>query len=166
MVILVMGVSGSGKTTVGRLLAERIGATFIEGDTHHPAANIAKMERGEPLTDADRLPWLEALRALIENLMERGETGVVACSALKARYREQLRVDHPRVHLVYLDGDAATIRARMDARTDHFMPPELLQSQFDALEPPAEADVIVSIGQTPGEIVQVICDRLNLHLEA
>jgi gluconokinase len=162
MVILVMGVSGSGKTTVGRRLADRLGAAFIEGDAYHPAANVAKMERGEPLTDADRRPWLEALRAVIEDLLERSETGVVACSALKARYRARLHVDHPRVRLVYLEGDAATIRARMEARADHFMPPGLLQSQFDALEPPTDADVTVSIDQTPGEIVQVICDTLGM----
>ena len=158
-----MGVSGSGKTTVGRLLADRLGATFIEGDAYHPAANVAKMERGEPLTDADRAPWLDALRAVIEELLERDATGVVACSALKARYRERLHVGHPRVRLVYLEGDPPTIRARMEARADHFMPPDLLRSQFEALEPPTDADVTVTIDQTPGEIVQAICDGLNLN---
>ena len=158
-----MGVSGSGKTTVGRMLAERLGWTFIEGDAHHPPANVTKMGEGAPLTDADRAPWLDALRALILDLLQEGRSGVVACSALKAAYRERLLVDHPGVHLVYLNGDADAILQRMQRRTDHFFPPELLQSQFDALEPPGNEAFTVAIDQPPPAIVQEICEGLGLE---
>ena len=137
--LIVMGVSGSGKTTVGRALAARLGWAFHDADEHHPAENVAKMARGIPLTDADRGPWLASLCALITRAMGAGECGVLACSALKQRYRDVLSI--PGVRCVHLRGDIALIRARMEARA-HFMPVALLESQFAALEAPLDAIVI------------------------
>jgi gluconokinase len=134
-----MGVSGSGKTTVGRALAERLGWGFHDADDHHPASNIEKMRQGVPLNDADRAPWLSALRAIIEVSIARGAPGILACSALKQRYRDALA--GPGVRFVFLRGDLATIRARMEGR-QHFMPIKLLESQFAALEEPADAIVV------------------------
>jgi len=130
--IVVMGVSGSGKSTVGSALAQRLRVPFLDADTLHPPANIAKMAAGEPLNDDDRHPWLEKVG---EWLADRRDGGVVACSALKRKYRDQLRAHCPRVEFLYLRGSTELIGRRLAARSGHFMPPALLQSQFNALEP-------------------------------
>ena len=155
MLIVVMGVSGAGKTTVGRMLAERMGAGFLEGDRFHPPANIAKMQRHEPLSDEDRWPWLDRLAAELHAAQDQGRSLVLTCSALKRRYRDRLRTGAPNLQFVFLHGDPGVIEARLKARKGHFMPPALLASQFDALELPGsdESAVTVSIDGTPAEIV-------------
>jgi gluconokinase len=136
-IILVMGVSGSGKSTLGARLAATLGWPFLEGDSLHPAANIAKMAAGRPLDDADRRPWLAAVGAWIDDRRDSGEAGVVACSALKRAYRDLLRGGRPDVKIIFLSGSPGLIADRLAARADHFMPPALLASQFAALEPPS-----------------------------
>ncbi|HEX8456723.1 MAG TPA: gluconokinase [Pyrinomonadaceae bacterium] len=158
--VVLMGVAGSGKTTIGRLLASELGWQFYDADDFHPPANVSKMARGIPLEDADRLPWLETLRALIRDSLARGAGGVLACSALKASYRDYLVLDE-RVKLVYLKGDFALIRERLDARRGHFMRPEMLDSQFAALEEP-ERELHIDIAAAPSEIVRAIRARLEL----
>jgi gluconokinase len=160
-VIIVMGVSGAGKTTIGRQLAEALGWEFLDGDAFHPPENVAKMARGEPLTDADRAPWLDRLHDLIAQRLADSEPAVLAASALKRAYRQRLLVDHPAVALVYLQGDHDLIDRRLNRRKGHYMPAALLQSQFAALEPPVEA-VTVDIGQPPAALVQQI--RLALEI--
>ena len=137
MIVIVMGVCGTGKTTVGRLVAERIGARFEEGDRFHPRANVEKMSRGEALDDEDRWPWLDSIGRSIDEWQRAGEDVVLACSALKARYREILLGGRPDMRLVHLFGSQALISERMAQRRHHFMPPSLVPSQFAALEPPA-----------------------------
>src|SRR5262245_29366473 len=137
MIVVLMGVTGSGKTTLGQLLADQLGWTFVEGDTFHPPENVRKMHRGEPLTDADRAPWLRALRARIDELVAAGRSAVVACSALKQAYRDVLADGRPEVVFVHLTAPAAVIRDRLDHRREHFMPAALLDSQLATLEPPA-----------------------------
>lgn len=137
--IVVMGVSGCGKTTVGRALAEALGWRFVDADDFHPPANVDKMRAGIALDDADREPWLARLNAVIRHGIATGAPLVLACSALKARYRERLRERAAGVAFLHLAGDFDTIRARLAARGGHYMPAALLQSQFDALEPPVEA---------------------------
>lgn len=159
MFIVVMGVSGSGKTTIGRLLAERLGWPFHDGDDFHPPANVAKMAAGIPLDDDDRAGWLAALAALIDDGLKHGQNGVLACSALKKAYRDVLRVDDAQVKFVYLRGDFETIRARMAKRKEHYMKEEMLRSQFEALEEPARAPA-VDISLEPGEIVNTIMEQL------
>ena len=129
MVILIMGVAGSGKTTIGRALAASLGWSFRDADDFHPAANVAKMSAGQPLTDADRAPWLAAIRAHLDDKLARGENAVVTCSALRESYRAQLLADPARVKLVHLTGDPALLAARIADRTDHFMKPQMLASQ-------------------------------------
>jgi carbohydrate kinase (thermoresistant glucokinase family) len=146
---VVMGVSGSGKTTIGRALARELGAEFLEGDTFHPAANIAKMSRGEPLTDADRWPWLDRLAEELARARTEGRKIVLACSALKRIYRDRLRRGAPALSLIYLKGGMALIRRRLEARKGHFMPPGLLQSQFAALEEPGPDESPTVIDVTP-----------------
>ena len=153
MFVIVMGVSGCGKTTVGKLLAKKIGCSFYDGDDFHPAANIAKMSQGIPLNDDDRAGWLSALADLIRATLQKGESGVLACSALKQKYRDQLRVDDKQVKFVYLKGSYDLIKARMEARPGHYMKPGMLDSQFAALEEPADA-VTVSIVEPPKKIVE------------
>ncbi|HEY8961653.1 MAG TPA: gluconokinase [Luteolibacter sp.] len=137
MRFLIMGVAGSGKTTVGRKLAETVGGTFLDADDFHPPENVAKMRAGIALDDTDRLPWLDALA---EALRSRGEKPIVlACSALKEVYRERLLEAAPDLVLVFLDGDPHLIRQRMEGRDDHFMPTSLLESQLQTLETPANA---------------------------
>jgi len=153
--IVVMGVSGAGKSTVGRLIAARLDCPFRDADSFHPAANIAKMSRGEPLTDDDRWPWLAAISAWIGEHRTAGTACVVTCSALKRIYRDIVTDrQSPDVRLVYLTGDFDLIDARLKARTGHFMPPGLLRSQFDALEEPGaeEHAITVPIDATPEEI--------------
>jgi len=139
MIIVVMGVAGSGKTTLGRALAAALGWVFVEGDDYHPAANIAKMARGEPLDDADRAPWLQRLNRRLAALDASGADAVLACSALKARYRQRLAAGLGAVRFVHLVGDAAVVERRLRGREGHFMPAELLASQSEALELPEDA---------------------------
>jgi carbohydrate kinase (thermoresistant glucokinase family) len=163
IILVVMGVSSSGKTTIGLKLAEALDCAFVDGDDLHPAANIDKMSRGEPLDDADRAPWLARIAELIDGWRERGENGVVTCSALKRAYREVIIGDRPQVRLVYLKGSFELIHARMEARLGHFMPVALLQSQFDDLEPPSadERPVVVGIEGPPDETVAAVLQQLN-----
>jgi gluconokinase len=157
--IVLMGVSGSGKTSVGRVLAQRLGVPFFEGDEFHPAENIAKIGRGQPLTDADRQPWLAALHALLAEHAHQRQSLVLACSALKAAYRQQLQAGGLDVTYVYLKGDYDLIAGRMRTRLGHFMPEALLQSQFDALEEP-EGAIAVNVDQSVEQIVAEISRRL------
>ncbi|MGK5553816.1 gluconokinase [Actinomadura kijaniata] len=164
LVVVVMGVSGSGKTTVGRLLADRLGWEYAEADGFHSEANIAKMREGTPLTDEDRRPWLESIAAWIDARLASGEPGVVTCSALKRSYRDLLAGGRPRVRLVYLAGDRDLIADRMAARGDHFFKPAMLDSQFRDLEPPApdENALHVPVTLEPEEIVQRVRAALGL----
>lgn len=162
--IVVMGVSGAGKSTVGRLIAARLDCPFRDADSFHPRANIEKMSRGEPLTDADRWPWLDAIAAWIAEHRAAGTTCVVTCSALKRVYRD-IVTDKQRadVRLVYLKGGFDLIAARLAARTDHFMPPALLKSQFDTLEEPRgdERAITAEIDGTPEEIAEAVVRQLG-----
>ena len=155
-----MGVAGSGKTTVGRMLAAELGWKFYDADDFHPPANVAKMAGGVALVDADRLPWLETLRALVRDGLARGESAVLACSALKAGYRAYLLLDE-RVKLVYLKGNFNLIQKRLATRRGHFMSAAMLESQFDALEEPAR-EFHVNISTTPDEIVRSIRLRFGV----
>jgi len=153
-VLVVMGVSGSGKSTIGALVAQRLLWEFEDADWFHPPANVDKMHNGVPLTDEDRWPWLRAIAAWIDLTRGSGRRGVVACSALTRRYRDVLIGDRAGVRLVYLKGDEALIARRIATRHEHFMPPALLHSQFEALEEPGsdEKPIIVSIEPAPREI--------------
>lgn len=159
MVIVIMGVTGSGKTTIGKLLAAKLGWRYFDADDFHPAANIKKMSSGQPLTDVDRLPWLQTLRTLVRESLDRNENCVLACSALKRSYREYLLLDE-RVKLIYLKGDARVIQARLAQRQGHYMAPALLDSQFDILEEPG-AETQVPITSSPEDIVRTIEERLH-----
>jgi carbohydrate kinase (thermoresistant glucokinase family) len=158
--IVVMGVSGCGKTTVARLLARRLGWAFAEADELHSPANVAKMRAGIPLNDDDRGPWLAAIAGRIDSARDANEPIVVTCSALKRRYRDILVGSRPDVALVYLKGDYDTIAQRMAARPHHYMPVSLLKSQFGALEEPAadERAIVLDIRHAPEELV----DQLEL----
>ena len=164
--LVVMGVSGTGKTTVGEALADRLGLRFIEGDSLHPPANIAKMSSGTPLDDDDRRPWLEILGSLLASHHAAGVSTVLTCSALKRAYRDILRADVPAgsVFFVHLAAPFEVLRARMESR-EHFMPPSLLQSQFDTLEPlgPDEAGEVFDVTPPADEVVaavqRFVCDR-------
>ena len=161
-VVVVMGVSGSGKTTIGRALARRLGWLFQEGDALHPPENVAKMRAGHPLDDADRAPWLSAIAALIDEWRARCEAGVITCSALKRRYREVIIGGRPGVRLVYLAGSRALIAERLAARRGHFLPASLLDSQFAALEPPLpeEGAIAASVDAPVAAIVARIAASL------
>ena len=162
-VIVVMGVSGCGKTTVAAGLAERLGWQLAEADMFHSPANVEKMRSAIPLTDEDRWPWLAAIAKWIDAARASGKPGVITCSALKRRYREIIVGDRPDVQLVYLKGDYDLIAGRMAAREHHYMPMGLLQSQFDALEEPGadEKATVVSIERRPEEIVEAIVGELR-----
>lgn len=162
-ILVVMGVSGSGKTTVAAMLAGALGCHFLEGDDLHPPANVAKMRGGTPLNDADRLPWLQAIAAEIDSWRRKGESGVVTCSALKRAYREIIVGERPEVTLVYLKGTRELIARRMAARHEHFMPLALLDSQFATLQEPGsdEHPIAVDIGGKPAEIVAEVLRQLG-----
>ena len=161
--IIVMGVSGSGKSTIGALLAEALGWPFADADGFHPAANVAKMAAGQPLTDADRWPWLDAIAAHIGASRTAEQPVVVACSALRRAYRERLRAGHGDLIFLHLAGAPEVIAARQAARQGHFMPPSLMASQFATLEDPAgEADAVtVSVVASPHEVVGNILSSLG-----
>jgi gluconokinase len=162
--LVVMGVSGSGKSTIADKLAERLGWTFEDGDRFHPASNVAKMSAGQPLTDEDRSPWLQAIADEIDRVCEAGERAVIACSALKRAYREILVHGRNDVRIVFLKGTQELIAGRLAARKGHFMPPGLLDSQFGTLEPPGanENPVTVSIDASVEAIVDDIVRQLKL----
>lgn len=162
-VLLIMGVSGSGKTTVAKELAARLGWPFEEGDTLHPEANVAKMHAGIPLTDADRQPWLEAVAAWVDGQRAAKQPGIITCSALKRSYRQIVVGDRPEARLVYLRGSRDLIAERLSGRSGHFMPASLLQSQIDTLEEPGpqEDALTVDIGAPPGEVADEVIRQLR-----
>ena len=156
-----MGVAGSGKTTVASLFAKKAGAVFYEGDEFHPAHNIEKMRAGIPLTDDDREQWLQVLRKIIVSAIARNEFAALTCSALKAKYRVQLQGHDTCVKFVHLTGSPALVEQRLHQRQGHFMPPGLLASQFEILEPPADA-LTFNIDQSPESIVTVLIQALEI----
>lgn len=164
-IAIVMGVSGSGKTTIAAGLARQEGWILLEGDSFHPAANVAKMKAGTPLTDEDRWPWLRAIAAREDKLRAAGQSAVVACSALKRAYRQILVGGRRDVVLVYLRGSKALITERMKARKDHFMPLALLDSQFATLEEPGpdERPIVVDIGGSADAVIQDAIRQLKEH---
>jgi gluconokinase len=161
MIAIVMGVTGSGKTSVGRLLAQQLGWEFADADDFHPSANVEKIARGIPLTDEDRAPWLERLRIQITNWIANGQNAVLACSALKRTYRQELSVG-PEVRFAYLKGSPELIAQRLRLRRGHFADEKILASQFADLEEP-ETAVTVDISQIPEKIVAQIRERLGLE---
>jgi gluconokinase len=162
VIVIVFGVSGAGKTTIGKLLAEQLGWAFYEADDFHPRANIEKMRAGRPLTDEDRWPWLERLREQIARSLTTKENAVLACSALKRAYRERLRVSDE-VKFVFLHGDYALVERQLRHRRRHFMNPALLKSQFVDLEEPGwdEEAITIELGRTPQELVKEIKAKLG-----
>ena len=162
-IVVVMGVSGSGKTTIAADIADRMGWRLLEGDAFHPPANVEKMRHAIPLTDEDRWPWLRAIATEIDNLRARGESAAVACSALKRSYRDILIGNRPDVVLVYLQGDKSLIAGRMAARHGHYMPLALLDSQFATLEEPGadERPIVVSIEPSATEIADAVLRALQ-----
>jgi gluconokinase len=160
--LVVMGVSSSGKSTVAKALAERIGWRFADGDDFHPKANVAKMSAGQPLTDDDRRPWLQAIADEIDQVTAEGDRLVIVCSALKRVYRDVMVHGRDDVRIVYLDGSKELIAKRMSVRKNHFMPPTLLDSQFKTLEVPGpdERPITVSIDDDVDGIVSAIINQL------
>ena len=165
VVLVVMGVSGSGKSTIAALLAGRLGWAFEEGDALHPQTNIDKMAAGHPLTDEDRYPWLEKVAEWVDRRLDRGENGVITCSALKRSYRQIINRRGAGVVFIFLAGSPETIGARLTERHGHFMPASLLASQFADLEElsPDEPGIRIDVGPTPGVIVQRIMDQFGLR---
>ena len=161
MIVILMGVTGVGKTTVGQLLAEKTGWPLHDADAYHSPANVEKMRAGIPLTDDDRWPWLDRLNVLLRDAESRGDSAILACSALKQRYRDRLQQGLPGVRWVYLKGDIELIRSRLRERKGHYMNPALLQSQFDALEPPGDA-LIVDVADDPATLAQRILASLEV----
>ncbi|HTW87623.1 MAG TPA: gluconokinase [Candidatus Binataceae bacterium] len=161
MVIILMGVSGAGKSTVGRLLARELDWQFFDADDLHPPANVEKMRQGIALEDNDRWPWLTAVRAVIEAVLAGLDSAVIACSALKRAYRQMLVIDPARVRIVYLKGDRRLIESRLAQRTNHFMSRGLLSTQFETLEEPVDA-LMVDVRSTPAAIVSRIRRQLGL----
>jgi gluconokinase len=161
MIVVLMGVSGSGKTSVGEAMEQRLGWPLLDADTYHPPANIEKMSRGVPLEDSDRWPWLDRLNAMVREADARGESALLACSALKARYRERLAAGLRDVRWVYLKGDFALIESRLMARKGHYMKAGLLQSQFAALEEPSDA-LVVDIADAPARIAERLVKQLEV----
>ena len=164
MVIIICGVSGVGKTTIGQLLAQELGWEFHDADDFHSVANIAKMEGGIPLTDEDRQPWLDKLRDLIEQCLAAGKNAVLACSALKKAYRDCLRVNDG-VKFVFLRGNRRKISEQLQHRHEHCMNPVLLDSQFEGLEEPqpSEHALLLELGPSPGDLVELIKTKLKLR---
>ncbi|PSB03288.1 gluconokinase [Merismopedia glauca] len=160
MICILMGVSGTGKSTIGKLLSQKLGWKFYDADDFHSEANISKMKQGIPLEDSDRLPWLQAIRAKIEAIVARQDNGIFACSALKQSYRELLQGNDPQVAWIYLKGSYQQLWQRMQDRPEHFMKPEMLQSQLDTLEIPQDA-LTVDIALNQAEIV----DRIAKYLQ-
>lgn len=160
MFYIIMGVSGTGKSTIGRLLSDRTGWAFYDADDFHPQANIDKMNIGIPLNDSDRLPWLAELKQLIRNTLNSQHNAILACSALKSKYRQILSHNHSEVVFIYLRGDYDCIQTRIHQRTGHFMNPDLLQSQFDTLEEPQDA-VIIDVSFSPEIIVEQILEQIS-----
>ena len=165
MIVIIFGVSGAGKTTVGKLLSRELGWDFIEADDFHPLTNINKMRNGHPLTDEDRWPWLERLRQQIECSLDAGENAVLACSALKRAYRDRLRVSDE-VKFVFLRGDYVLVERQLRNRHEHFMNRRLLRSQFADLEEPGrdEDALTIKLGRTPEELVTEI--KTKLHVDS
>ena len=163
--VLVMGVAGAGKTTLGERLAADLGWTFLDGDDLHPAANVAKMAAGVPLTDADRAPWFAAIGEVIDSWATHGTPGVVAASTLKRAYRAGLRAGRPQIELVYLGGERDLLATRLAQRTGHFMPPGLLDSQIATLEPPdleeraIEVDIALPLERQIAEVTATLRAR-------
>jgi gluconokinase len=162
LVVILFGVSGVGKTVVGSRLAGALGWTFYDADSFHSPDNIDRMRRGIPLTDGDRWPWLEQVRAKITRCLAAGQSAVVACSALKAAYRRYLGGDD-RVMFVHLQGDQELIGSRLGQRRDHYMDPQLLRSQFDSLEEPGPGTLVVNVRASPDAIVETIRNELDLR---
>lgn len=161
--IILMGVSGSGKTTVGRALSQKLGWLFIDGDDFHPQSNLDKMTRGIPLTDEDRWPWLAKLHDLIVESLLAGQSILLACSALKQSYQEKLRGKRDDITIVHLKGDFDLIYRRMRARSGHYFKPEMLKSQFEDLETPTEGVINVPIDQPLSKIIHSIIGQLKLE---
>ena len=155
-----MGVSGTGKSTIGKLLSNRTGWNFIDADDYHPPANLDKMNRGIALTDSDRLPWLEQLQQLIARTLSQNKSAILACSALKSKYRQILCGNSDEVVFVYLAGDYDCIQARIQQRHGHFMNPNLLRSQFETLEEPEDA-LVIDVRMTPEQIVEEILQKIS-----
>ena len=166
LAIVLMGVSGCGKSTVGTELSRLLGWPFRDADSFHPPANIEKMSQSIPLTDDDRWPWLDAIAAWLDERVAKGQPGIVSCSALKRAYRARIRARREGVRLVYLLGSQDMIAARLAARTDHFMPPGLLASQFAALEEPGpeERALVVGIAMPPRYMASAIVEKLGLSV--
>jgi gluconokinase len=164
MIVVLMGVSGSGKTTIGTLLAERTGAVFADADDYHPEANKLKMAAGNSLDDDDRQPWLETLNRLMQRWFHEGKSGVLACSALKAKYRDTLAAEMPEgtVHFVLLDGSPEMIAARLATRKHEYMNPNLLASQLKTLEAPAEGEALRVVNDRPPDEV---VDEIVAHIQ-
>lgn len=162
-VVVVMGVTGSGKSTVGQALATRLGWRFQEGDDLHPPGNVAKMAAGRPLTDEDRAPWLDAIADRIDAWLAEGNLAVVTCSALKRSYRDRLRRGRARVRFVHLRAEPALVSRRLATRRGHFMPPSLVASQFEAFESPGEdeAPIVVEADRPTDELVETIVAALT-----
>ena len=158
--IIVMGVSGCGKSSVGKLLAEKLGWDFYDADDFHPSINVKKMADGIPLDDSDRAPWLASLHELISSSLKQNQPGVLACSALKERYRQQLMEGNENIQLVYLKGSYELIWSRMSTRREHYMQPEMLQSQFDALEEPVNA-LTMDISGPVDDISSKVLEQMN-----
>jgi len=160
MFIIFMGVSGCGKTTIGKKTADVFGVQYFEGDEYHPQENVEKMSQGIPLTDEDREGWLDTLSQLIRDTLDAGQSGVLSCSALKQKYRDRLCVDPDLVRFIYLKGSFGLIQSRMKQRTDHYMPANLLASQFTTLEEPDDV-FTVNIDQPPEEIIDEVVSYLT-----
>jgi len=161
MIVVLFGVTGSGKTTIGRLLAKDLGWKFHDADEFHPASNVEKMRQGIALTDADRWPWLETVRELLKERIARKENLILGCSALKEEYRDYLQVSEE-IKWIFLKGEYGLVADRLEQRRGHFMNPDLLRSQFETLEQPKGDALVLDVGATPERIVQIIRRQLQV----